>query len=122
MEENALPAEVRRLIEDVLESMDHVEILYRLSRGAQADADWLARDTHVDPARTNRVLRDLERAKLVLNADGVYRLTQSPRDQAVVAAFATAYEARPVTLIRAVYGRTSPVQLFADAFRLRRDE
>ncbi len=122
MEENSLPPEVRRLIDEVLESMDHVEILYRLSRGAHTDAEWLAKDAHVEIARTNRVLRDLERAKLVLAADGKYRLTQSPRDQAIVAAFASAYEARPVTLIRAVYGRTSPVQLFADAFRLRRDE
>ncbi len=122
MEENSLPAEVRRLIDETLESMDHVEILYRLSRGAQVDAEWLAKDAHVEIARTNRVLRDLERAKLILSDEGKYRLTQSPRDQAIVAAFAAAYDARPVTLIRAIYSRTSPVQAFADAFRLRRDD
>jgi hypothetical protein len=31
------------------------------------------------------------------------------------------YNARPVTLVRAVYARPSPVKTFAEAFRLRRD-
>ena len=122
MDENALPAEVRRLINEHLESMDHVEVLFRIARRAEAAPDWLAHDAHIDRAQVASVLRDLANAKLIVAHDGLYRLTTNPRDRAAIEQFAETYNARPVTLIRAVYARPSPLRSFADAFRLRREE
>jgi hypothetical protein len=113
---------VKQLIEETLASMDHVEILFRISRTGEASAAWLAADAHVEPSQVEKVLRDLEHAKLIKNDEGTYRVTRSPRERAAVDEFAAAYNARPVTLIRAVYARPSPLRSFADAFRLRRED
>lgn len=122
MDEPTLPTEVMRLINDSLPSVDHVEILFRISRQGEATADWLARDSHIETATLTRVLQDLQSAKLIVGDGGTYRVTQNPRDRAAVEEFATTYNARPVTLIRAVYARPSPLRSFADAFRLRRED
>ncbi|HEY4219074.1 MAG TPA: helix-turn-helix domain-containing protein [Gemmatimonadaceae bacterium] len=120
--EDDLPVEVRRLIDDVLETMDHVEILFRIGRTGEATAEWLAQDAHVEPAQVTRVVRDLERAKLIVSKDGTYRVTSNPDARAAVDAFTETYNARPVTLIRAIYSRPSPLRYFADSFRIRREE
>jgi|SRR5581483_9445127 len=122
MDDNSLPPEVDRLIGETLASMDHVEVLFRICREGEATAEWLARDAHIEATRVARVLRDLEDAKLVTSDGPSYRVTQNPRDRAAVETFAATYNARPVTLIRAVYARPSPVRSFADAFRLRRED
>jgi hypothetical protein len=122
MDDYTLPAEVRRLIDETLESMDHVELLFRIARRGEATAEWLGNDAHVDRSQVARVLHDLEHAKLIVGNAGTYRVTPNPRDRAAVDAFAETYNARPVTLIRAVYARPSPLRSFADAFRLRREE
>jgi|SRR5581483_10712958 len=118
-DDTVLPPEVRRLINETLESMDHVELLFRIVRKGEATAEWLAQDAHVDRNQVAQVLKDLERAKLLIAADGVYRVTTSARERAAVELFADTYNARPVTLIRAVYARPSSVRSFANAFRLR---
>ena len=122
MDEYALPTEVRRLIEDALASMEHVEVLFRVSREREAGADRLARDAHIEPAHLTKILRDLERANLITGDGDAYRLTRNPRDRAIIHAFAAAYDTHPVIVIRAVYARSSPLRSFADAFRLRREE
>lgn len=122
MDEYTLPPEVKRLIDETLASMDHVEVLFRISRSGNATAEWLAADAHIDASRVEKVLRDLEHARLITNDNGTYRVTQEPRERAAVEEFAAAYNARPVTLIRAIYARTSPLRSFADAFRLRRED
>jgi DNA-binding MarR family transcriptional regulator len=110
------------LISEALSTMDHVEVLFRVHRRVDATADWLATDAHVDPGVLARVLRDLEAANLVVEQNGSYRVTDAPRNRAAVEQVAAMYNARPVTLVRAVYARVSPVTTFADAFRLRRKE
>lgn len=122
MNDHALPSEVQRLIIEALASMDHVEVLFRISRGGEATAEWLAQDAHIAPAQVATVLRDLEQARLIVNEEGTYRVTRNARDRAAIDEFATAYNARPVTLIRAVYARPSALRSFADAFRLRRED
>ena len=119
---DSLPPEVQRLIDDALTSMDHVEVLFRISRAGEATAEWLARDAHIEQTQVMKVLRDLEHAKLIVHDGESYRVTQTARDRAAVDEFAGTYNARPVTLIRAVYARPSPLRSFADAFRLRREE
>jgi len=121
-DEYSLPPEVERLINEALVSMDHVEVLFRLGRKGEATREWLAQDVHIAPATLSKALRDLEDAHLITRHGASYRVTQNSRDQAAVDAFVTAYNTRPVTLIRAVYARPSPVRSFADAFRLRQED
>jgi hypothetical protein len=122
VEEYSLPPEVRRLIDQVLASMDHVEVLFRLGRDGEATFQSLAKDVHVAPAQLGKALLDLEKAGLISSHGSTYRVTEDSRDRASVDAFVATYNTRPVTLIRAVYARPSPVRSFADAFRLRREE
>lgn len=122
VDDSALPAEVQRLITETLSSMDHVEILFRVSRRPDTDAEWLSRDAHMESRVVANVLHDLVEAGLLIERNGAYSVTENQRDRAAVNAFAEAYNARPVTLVRAIYARSSPVRTFADAFRLRRKE
>lgn len=122
MDDRSLPDEVRRLIDGALASMDHVEVLFRIAEQGDASAESLARHAHIEPSQLAKVLEDLKRAKLIANDGASYFVTQSPRDRAAVEELAAAYNARPMTLIRAVYARRSPLRSFADAFRLRRED
>jgi hypothetical protein len=122
VEENALPSEVQRLIDDALASMDHVEVLFRVCRYGPVTAEWLARDAHIERAVVDRVLRNLEHARLVIADGAAFSVTSNPRGRAAVEQFAEMYNSRPVTLIRAVYARPSAARSFADAFRIRRDD
>lgn len=122
MENHALPQDVLRLIDDALPSMDHVEVLFRVCRESPLRAESLAQAAHIEPGRIAAVLRDLQRAHLITNDEGLYRITQSARDRAAVEQFAEAYNARPIALIRAMQERSSPLRSFADAFRLRRED
>jgi len=117
-----IPAEVKRLIQDALSSMDHVEVLFRLHRDQVATPEHIAADAHIDAAIVMRVLRDLADAGIVVETDGQYRVTDAARDRSAVEALVEMYNTRPVTLIRAVYARVSPVKTFADAFRIRRND
>jgi hypothetical protein len=121
--DNDLPTEVQRLITDAIASMDHVEVLRRLQpRGDTPMAvDALAHDTHIAMPLLARVLVELEAARLIAVSDGQVRYTASSRDDAAVLSLIDMYNTRPVTLVRAVYARLSPVKTFADAFRLRKD-
>jgi transcription initiation factor IIE alpha subunit len=120
MDDGSLPAEVVRLIKDNLESMDHVEVLFRIARQGEVNAEWLAEDAHIERAQVTRVLRDLEKDKLITSHEGQYRVAAG--EQAAIEQFAETHNTRPVTLIRAVYARPTPLRSFADAFRIRREE
>ncbi len=124
MTDSALPEEVRRLIDRVVASMDHVEVLIRLYRSPDEPiaAHRLAAEAHIQPAQLERVIHDLEREELIAGSDGLYHLAASPSDRAAVDRLGDMYNTRPVTLIRAIYARLSPVNSFADAFRLRRND
>jgi len=117
-----MPAEVHRLINDALASMDHVEVLFQIAREDQATFGWLEEHAHIAPTQLRAVLRDLEQAGLIRLDESLYRVTTNARDRSAVDAFVTAYNTRPVTLIRAVYARPSAIRSFADAFRLRRED
>lgn len=119
-----LPSEVQRLIAEVIASMDHVEVLRRLSAGREttATAESLAGETNIATALLARVLHDLQDAHLIGITDGQIRYSANARDDAAVQSLIHMYNTRPVTLVRAVYARLSPVRTFADAFRIRRDD
>jgi DNA-binding IclR family transcriptional regulator len=105
--------------------MAHVEALLLLRRlhpascpvAEVAEAAQLA----TLPA-ARRCLEELAAGGLVA-PDGHEAYRYAPAgDTDAVDALAQMYNERPVTLVRAIYNRLAPVEAFADAFRLRRDE
>jgi hypothetical protein len=128
MTEPALPAEVRALIRGPLATIAHVEALLLLRRMAPSpvSTDAVATEAQLPtPAAARRCLEELIGAGLAEGAGkDMYRYAPArPEAGAAVDALARMYNEKPVTLVRAVYARPAgPVQAFADAFRLRRDE
>jgi hypothetical protein len=122
--DNDLAPEVNRLIDVVVASMDHVDLLRVLSAEpiTPVDAETLATAVRIDRRVAGAALQDLVAASLVNERDGAFVFAASPRDREAVAALVQAYNTRPVTLIRAIYARPKPIKAFADAFRLRRSE
>jgi hypothetical protein len=112
------------LIDLVIASMDHVELLRILSAEpiTPVDIEALAATLRLESRVAREALQDLVAANLVSERDGAFVFTAPPRDREAVAALMQAYHTRPVTLIRAIYARPKPVKAFADAFRLRRSE
>ena len=128
MTEPALPAEVRALIRGPLATIAHVEALLMLRRTAPAalPVDAVASEAQLpSEAAARRCLEDLVGARLAQGAGkDLYRYAPAqPEARDAVDALARMYNEKPVTLVRAVYARPAgPVQAFADAFRLRREE
>jgi hypothetical protein len=124
----ALPAPVQALIRGPVRTMEHVEavLLLRVADPGARTVDDVAAAAHIPTAAgARRCLDELVAGGLAaVVGKGEYRY--APHDDDVrraVDALAEMYNSRPVTLVRAVYGRpASPVQAFADAFRLRREE
>lgn len=107
-----LPPNVLRLVERSLASMDHVELLLRLRAEPEAvlSASELARIVPGSRDRANECLADLERAGLAERVDHDYRYTADHDERRVVDELADTYRTRPVTLIRAIYGRSRGVR------------
>jgi DNA-binding transcriptional regulator YhcF (GntR family) len=124
MADRDLPPEVQRLIADVVASMDHVEVLRRIYASGETllSVDDLAADAHIERGLLGRVLHDLQHARLISGANDKYRYTGNAQETNAVRQLIEMYNTRPVTLVRAVYARISPVKTFADAFRLRRED
>ncbi|HEY9228005.1 MAG TPA: hypothetical protein VIP11_15215 [Gemmatimonadaceae bacterium] len=116
-----LPDEVTRLIDTFVASMDHVEVLLQLrgKTGGVISLEGIMAGGHVDRATTVRVLADFEVAGVVRRTSGGYEYTPSPQDSRAIDRLWDMYATRPVTLIRAVYGRSGPARLFTDALRPR---
>lgn len=124
MADNDLPAEVNRLIDMFVASMDHVELLVRL-HAAPSDTftvDDLASASHIDRATVVRICRDFQSADVVRESGDAYRYAPSSREHDAIAELVKMYDTRPVSLVRAVYARPTPIKSFADAFRLRRSD
>jgi hypothetical protein len=124
MADNELPVEVQRLIGAFVASMDHVEVLraMRARAGADLSVDEIAAAVRLDRAILMRVLRDLEAAGAIREGQGAYRYDAVLREDAAIGELIEMYDTRPVTLVRAIYARPTPLKSFADAFRLRKDD
>ena len=122
-----LPAGVGALLRGPVSSMAHVEAVLLL-RGVEPEARPLAEVAAAAQIATlaaaRRCLEELAAAGLVAAAGDGFRYAATGADtRAAVDALAQMYNEKPVTLVRAVYARPAgPVQAFADAFRLRREE
>ena len=127
MADAGLPSEVRQLIARQVTTMEQVEVVLLLARseGRALGLDEIRATLRLPstalPAKT---FLELEEAGLIRSEPGpCWRyapVTVVLRRS--VELLAVAYNERPVTLVRALYDRPSPVQSFADAFRIRKEE
>ncbi|MGH9884368.1 MAG: MarR family transcriptional regulator [bacterium] len=122
--DGAVPAEVQRLVDTFVASMDHVDVLLHLHAAPSRPVTVkdLVVAGHVDPTGVVRALRDFVAAGVVADAGGVFHYSPSARDANAVAALLEMYRTRPVTLIRAVYARPTFDKSYAEVFRTRRPE
>ena len=123
-----IPGEVRQLLARHLHTMEQVEVLLLLARSAARSlgVDEIKRELRLEAtADLSRTLSRLEASGLVaVDAGPPARYRYAPASaeaRSAVELLAVAYNERPVTLVRMIYDRPSPVQSFADAFRLRKD-
>jgi hypothetical protein len=121
-----IPPDVRALIDRHLISMDYVEVLLRIRRDAERAwrPEEIAIELRIDSKTAEQALRDLATAGLAAEQHGVYKY--APRSESArkaVDGLATMYNARPVTLVRALYDRPAQaLRSFSDAFRIRGEE
>jgi hypothetical protein len=121
-----IPEEVRRLVQEHLPTVDHLEILLYLVRKApEGRTIPEILETVTIPTETVAdKLADLVESRLVITEHGVYRYRDAPDDltqNLAVHGLLDTYNALPMALIRLVYERpTYAAHLFANAFRLRK--
>jgi hypothetical protein len=106
-----------------LRTMDHVEILLCLHRPPEPRSlASLVEDTRLAESRAKAVIQELVTAGLIVASDATFLAVRSDDHESLLAELAEAYNSTPVALVRAIYSRPSPIQSFADAFRLRKDK
>jgi hypothetical protein len=124
-----LPSEVRQLIARQVTTMEQVEVVLLLARseGRALGLDEIRTTLRLPPtALPEKTFLALEEAGLIQRDAGpspTWRYAPATvllRRAAEL--LAVAYNERPVTLVRALYDRPSPVQSFADAFRIRKED
>jgi hypothetical protein len=108
--------------------MDHVEVLMRLldAAGAELSAEEIQRLTHVSAAMVARALFELAGEGIIRKGEAPDSFRYAPVNvelREAVAALATMYHQKPVTLVKLVYSQPpTPLKTFSDAFRLRDDK
>ena len=121
---SGLPGEVTDLLLRHVESMEQTEVLLALSRkSGPVRAGEIARELRISENNVVAAMDHFVQCNLaVRDGSSAYRFAPStPALAQAVTALDTAYNTRPVTLVKAIYARPSTaVQSFADAFRLRK--
>jgi hypothetical protein len=129
MSDVQLSPELIRFIQTTLPSYDAAVILVRVSRDPERawTAEELAEAMGLD-ARSAPEVRQLldhfaQAGVLEIAGEGTFHLVpETGAMRAVVDELRTAYDRRPVTLIRAIDSASrAKIQSFADAFRLKRE-
>ena len=131
MTQRTLPAEVRLLIQGSVPTLEALDLLVLLVR--EAPRPWSLpellerlRPSGVREAQIREYLATFRSQGLLADDSSeayLYRPASDPVARAV-AALITAYNERPVTLIRTVYeiADARRIQAFADAFKIKKDE
>jgi hypothetical protein len=122
--------EVRRFIHNTINSVEQLEVLLFLM--SNADRDWSAREVsdrvRLAPDSVEAKLTDLQGARLLtVRENGETRYCYAPDSNALAKEVAEsldrAYRERKDTVIQLIFSRPlSNIRVFADAFRIRRDE
>lgn len=129
-EGNGIDADVKRLILESIESVEHVEILLLLR--ANADRGWSAKDVtqklRNSEESAQRRLADLASKGALVQVPGTdpTAYQYSPANEAqgrILDKLAKTYAERRVSVIELIFSKPRErIQVFADAFRLRKDK
>ena len=122
MDEAVIPEEVRRFIVTCFPSVPHLEALLLLRRDPAVawDPARLARRLYIDDKTAADVLRDLTTCQLAAGNDPATGYRYEPGANAeMVDRVAQLYARALVAVTNLIHGRNA--QLFADAFKLRKD-
>ena len=128
MADDALPPHVRRLILDDIESVGQLELLLLLHKDPSKEwrAGPAARELHTDPGWALSQLELLASREILQTTGGPdpgFRFRPStPELENAVNGLARAYAERRVSIVNMIGSKPdSRIQIFADAFRIRKD-
>ena len=121
-----LSSEVRGFVTEHIHSVVQLETLLLLcrQREQQWTAEAVARELRIDRGAAAAELADLQLHGLVaLRGSSYVYAPRAARAEQIVAELAAAYEDQRVAVINLIYSKPSDrIRVFADAFRLRKDE
>jgi Mn-dependent DtxR family transcriptional regulator len=125
MNASNIPADVRRFLLAVIESVPHLEALLLLRADPQAswDSDAMAARLYIDEPSASRLLTDLQRHRLVQHETGHWRFDARDAEIARIVDRLAGVYARHVVEVAELIHSTSDrkAQRFADAFRWRKE-
>jgi hypothetical protein len=120
-----LPPHVERFLVENVRSLEQLEILLLLHRAPERSwtAAEVAKELRIEPASAARRLEDLLVRGHAARAEGEAFRGDGPEAlRSTIRDLAEAYETLRVTVIQVVYSRPAEnIQLFADAFLIRKD-
>jgi hypothetical protein len=104
--DNEISDRVRRILATGISSMDHVDVLFHLSRGDLTRSE-LAESTRFGKPVIDVLVARLISAGLVVQQGDVLAMTRVLEDRRCVDELLAVYNSRPVTLVRAIYAGES---------------
>lgn len=124
MEDDGLPADVTRFLDQHIVSVEQLETLLLLQ--SRPDASWTAetvsKELYTQPGTAAGWLADLTRRGLLSEDAGAYRYAPRGDVAAVIEAVAATYAQRRIRVIRRIFATPKDVaNAFSEAFRLRKD-
>ena len=126
---NPLPDDVRRFLDEHIESLEQLEILRVIAEDPAREwrASELAAEIQAEPSAAAAHVTALAGRGLVIasskDGEAARHGTATPELGGRLAAVLAAYRERPVTMIKLVYARANErLRAFSDAFRLRKKE
>jgi hypothetical protein len=103
--------------------MDHVEVLLALrAAGGPVAADVIATGRGMPLSTAQRTLDSLVSTDAARGTAQGFQLNAEVATVPLAGELAVLYNSRPVALVRVIYSRQSPMQSFADAFKLRKED
>jgi hypothetical protein len=111
--DNVVSGEVRRLLAAGISSVDHVDVLFHLARGESTRAE-LAATTRFTEALLDVLLDELVGTGLAVRRGDGWAITEDVRNRDAIGELLAIYNARPVTLVRAIYARELLTRTVAD--------
>lgn len=122
----SIPADIRQFVLRHIDSIAEMEALVMLSTSPQAwwDAQQVATRLYISVAEAERVLGRLAAQNLFKQAEGRYRFARLHEDDAAtVERLTEMYAKQLISITNLIHGkRSSRIQEFAEAFRLRSKE
>lgn len=124
----AVPADIRKFVSQYLTSVEHLETFILLHRAPTKywSASEIAAELQIEDAAAERVLEQLASKNLLdikISNDVLYRFNPvaASVDEAA-ARVAEFYLRQRIVVTNLVMSAPGPMQAFADAFRLKKDE